>query len=69
MLNFKCFKPRGRGEVRIFEHIKNGLRTKFECLKVILSWLVENVFGVLLLLKISRNLIEFLLIDFCKEKF
>ena len=34
-LKFKCFKPRG---VRILKHIKNGLRTKFKGLKVILSW-------------------------------
>ena len=55
-LKFKCLKPR---RVRIFGHIKNGLRTKFECLKVILSWWIENMLGVLLLFKISRNLIEF----------
>ena len=48
-----------QGGVRIFGHIKNGLRTKFECLKVILSWYIENMLGVLLLFKISRNLSEF----------
>ena len=33
ILKFKRFKPRG-----ILTHIKNGLRAKFEGLKVILSW-------------------------------
>ena len=33
----QMFKTQGGG-VRIFGHIENGLRTKFECLKVILSW-------------------------------
>ena len=45
--------------MRVLKHIENGLRTKFKCLKVILSWSVENMLGVLLLFKISRNLIEF----------
>ena len=45
--------------MRILKHIKNGLRTKFKGLKVILSWWVESMLGVLLLFKISRNLIEF----------
>ena len=32
-INTDCFgKPRGGG-VRIFEQVKNGLRTKFECLQ------------------------------------
>ena len=48
-----------QGGVRIFGHIKNGLRTKVECFPVILSWWIENMFGFLLLFKISRNLIEF----------
>ena len=43
--------------VRIFrEHIKSGLRTKFECL---IKLVVENTLGVLLLFKTSRHLIEF----------
>ena len=46
--------------MRILKHIKNGLRVKTKCLKVILSWQVENMLGVLLLFKISRNLIEFI---------
>ena len=45
--------------VRIFGHTKNGLHTKFECLKVIFSLSIENMLGVLYLFKISRNLIEF----------
>ena len=45
--------------VRILKHIKNSLRAKFKCLKVILSWYVENMLGVLLPFKISRSLIEF----------
>ena len=32
---------------------------KFGCLKAILSWRFENLLGVLLLCKISRNLVEF----------
>ena len=56
MLKFKCFESR-RG-VRIFKQIENGLRTKFGCLKAILSWWFENLLGVLLLCKISRNLVE-----------
>ena len=42
-----------------FEHVKNGLRAKFKCLKVILSLQVQHMLGVLLLFKISRYLIEF----------
>ena len=38
-LKFKCFKPRG---VRILKHVKNGLRAKFKCLKVILSWYIDR---------------------------
>ena len=45
--------------MRILKHIKNGLRAKLKGLKVILSWQVDNMLGVLLLCKISRNLIEF----------
>ena len=46
--------------MRIFEQIYNGSRTKFGCLKVlkaILSSSGESFLGVLLLLKISRNLV------------
>ena len=45
--------------MRILKHIEHGLRTKFKGLRVILSWQIENMLGVLLLCKISRNLIEF----------
>ena len=55
-LKFKCFKPRG---VHIMKHIKNGLWARFKSLKVISSCWVENMLGVLLLFKMSRNLIEF----------
>ena len=40
--------------MRIFEQIKNGLRAKFECLKVILSQYLENL-GVLLLFRILSH--------------
>ena len=46
--------------MHILKHIKNGLRVKSKCLKVILSWEVENMLGVLLLFKLSRNFIEFI---------
>jgi hypothetical protein len=36
--------------------MKNGLRTKFKGLKVILGWWMENLFGVVLLFQISENL-------------
>ena len=39
-----------------FELIRNDLRTKFKCLKLILSPEVENLLGVLWLFKISRDL-------------
>ena len=45
--------------MHILKHIRNGVRAKFKGLKLILSWYVDNMFGVLLLFKISRNLIEF----------
>ena len=41
--------------MRIFEQNLNGSRTKFEHLKVILSLSAENLFGVLLPLKISKK--------------
>ena len=44
--------------MRIFEQNLNGSRTKFVNLKVILSLLAENLFGVLLPLKISKNLLS-----------
>ena len=44
--------------MRILKHIKHGLRTKFKGLKVILSWWIENMLGVLLLFKISRNSVK-----------
>ena len=43
--------------MHIFEPNKNGSRAKFECLKIIL--VLNLVLGALLLLKISRNLVEF----------
>ena len=48
-----------QGEVRISEQILNALRTQFGHLKSILSWSIENLLRVLLLSKISRNLVEF----------
>ena len=56
--------------MRIFEQIRNGLRTKLECLKVILSWQVEHLLGVPSLFKILGNLLDFNNKNrFCKEKF
>ena len=48
-----------KSEIQMLQ-IQGGayFRTEFECLKVILSWSVENLLGVLLLFKISRNLVE-----------
>ena len=42
----------------MFEQKLNGSRRKCRRLKVILSLSAENLFGVLLLFKISSNLVE-----------
>ena len=52
ILKFKCFESRG---VRIFEQISNGSRTKYGCLKAILSWSLETLYGVLLLCKFQEK--------------
>jgi hypothetical protein len=45
------------------QQIKNDLPMKFKYLKVILSQLVENFSGCVLLLKISENLVK---LQLCK---
>ena len=54
--------------MRILKHIENGLRTKFKGLKVIFSWQVESMLSILLLFKISRNLIEFKPVKTSRER-
>ena len=54
--------------MHILKHIKDGLRTKSKGLKVVLSQQVESMLGVLLLFKISRNLIEFKPVKMPRER-
>ena len=69
LINIDCFGTYNveymYSEIQMFQiqgdlnQFTNGSRTKFGCLKAILSCLLENELGVLLLWKISRNLVEF----------
>ena len=45
-------------KIQMLNSNQGGMRAKFECLKVIFSSSGESLLGVLLLLKISRNLVE-----------
>ena len=53
-LNLNVHTPGGGGCI-VSNRFKTGLGTKFGCLKVIFSWSVENMFGLVMLFKISRN--------------
>ena len=44
------------GGLCLLRNFKYALRTKRKCLKVILTWQMENLSGVVLLNKISENL-------------
>ena len=52
MRNLKLQRPGG-----LLRQVKYALRAKIKCLKVILTWWMENVLGVVLPHKISENLL------------